>query len=89
MSSMKYIPMSKIWNFETWSVEMSGLIHALSITVDAITDEQDSDTAENEALYGILCAMLKQKREFDALYSELCSTAVEAERLVDDGRCKE
>ena len=86
MSSMKYVPVSKVWDFEAWNVEMSGLIHALSITVDAITDEQDSDTAENEALYGILCAMLKQKREFDALYSELCSTAVEAERLVDDGR---
>lgn len=86
MSSMRYVPVSKVWDFEAWNAEMSGLIHALSITVDAITDKQDSDTAENEALFGILCAMLKQKREFDTLYSELCSTAVEAERLVDDGR---
>ncbi len=77
MSSMKYVPVSKVWDFETWNTEMSGLIHALSITVDAITDEQDSDTAENEALYGILCAMLKQKREFDALYHAATTSAVE------------
>lgn len=77
MSSMKYVPVSKVWDFETWNVEMSGLIHALSITVDAITDEQDSGTAENAALYGILCAMLKQKREFEELYHTITASAVE------------
>lgn len=89
MTNMKYVPLSRIWALESWGVELGGLISALSITVDAITDAPDSDTAENEALYGLLCALLKQKREFDSLYSELCSTAVKAERLVDDGRCKE
>lgn len=77
MSSMKYIPISKIWDFETWNTETGGLLHALSITVDAITDLPDSDTAENEALYGLLCALMKQKREFDALYHAATTSAVE------------
>ena len=76
-AKMKYIPISELWNFEAWNTEMSGLIHALSITIDAITEEPNSDTAENEALYGILCAMLKQKREFEQLYSAATASAVE------------
>lgn len=84
MSNMKYIPVSKVWALESWGVELGGLISALSITVDAITDGPNSDTAENDALYGLLCALLKQKREFDSLYSELCSTAIKTERLVEN-----
>ena len=84
MTNMKYIPLSRIWALESWGVELGGLISALSITVDAITDGPNSDTAENDALYGLLCALLKQKREFDSLYSELCSTAIKAERLVEN-----
>jgi hypothetical protein len=49
----------------------------LSITVDAITDLPDSDTAENEALYGLLCALMKQKKEFDTLYQLATKSAVE------------
>ena len=76
-TKMKYIPLSEVWNLEEWNTEMSGLIHALSITIDAITDGSDSDTAENEALYGILCAMLKQKCEFEELYHTITASAVE------------
>lgn len=76
MSKTKYIPITKIWAFEAWGVELGGLLHALSITVDAITDLPDSDTAENEALYGLLCALMKQKREFDALYQSVTQSAV-------------
>lgn len=45
MTNMKYVPISKVWALESWGVELGGLISALSITVDAITDAPDSDTA--------------------------------------------
>lgn len=76
-AKMKYVPVSEIWNFEPWGTEMGGLIHALSITVDAITDGPNSDSAENEALYGILCTMLRLKREYEQLYHDVTSSAVE------------
>lgn len=76
MAKMKCVDVTKLWSFEAWGVELGGLLHALSITVDAITDLPDSDTAENEALYGLLCALMKQKREFDALYHSVTQSAV-------------
>lgn len=72
-----FVPITQLWAFEAWGVELNGLLHALSITVDAITDLPDSDTAENEALYGLICALMKQKKEFDTLYQLATKSAVE------------
>ncbi len=75
----KCVGVTKLWAFESWGVEFSGLLHAPSITIDALTDLPDSDTAENEALYGLLCALMKQKREFDELYQSVTQSAVKSE----------
>lgn len=79
MSAMKYVPVTKLWNLESWGVELGGLLAALSITVDSLADSENS--AEIEALYGLHCALMKQKREFDTMYAEISNSAVKADKI--------
>jgi hypothetical protein len=79
-SNMKYIPLTKLWNLESWGIELGGLLAALSITVDSLADSY-SNSAEIEALYGLYCALMKQKREFDSMYAEISNSAIKADNI--------
>lgn len=81
MSNMKYIPVSRVWELESWGIEFGGMISALSITIDALNDSPDSNSVELDAANGILCSLLKLKREFDTLYSDISNSAVKADKI--------
>lgn len=84
MSSMKYIPITRVWELETWGVELGGMISALSITIDALNDSPESNSVELEAANGILCSLLKLKKEFDVLYSDISNSAVKADKILTE-----
>ena len=70
MNTSKYIPVSRMFEIESWGVELDGLISALSITVDSLYDMLDDCPEEMTALFGLLCAIAKHKDEFDSLVTE-------------------
>lgn len=80
-SNMKYIPITRVWELESWGVEFGGMISALSITIDALNDCPDSNSVELDAANGILCSLLKLKKEFDVLYSDISNSAVKADKI--------
>ena len=67
MNTSKYIPVSRMFELESWGVELDGLISALSITTDSLYDLLDDCPEEMSALFGLLCAIAKHKDEFDAM----------------------
>ena len=66
----KYIPVSRMFEIESWGVELDGLISALSITVDSLYDMLDDCPEEMTALFGLLCAIAKHKDSFDEMVTE-------------------
>lgn len=84
MSAMRYVPVTRVWELETWGVELGGMISALSITIDALNDSPESNSVELDAVNGILCSLLKLKREFDTLYSDISNSAVKADKLLTE-----
>ena len=81
MAKTRFVDVTKIWPLEAWAVELGGMISALSITIDALTDYPDSGKMELDATYAILCSLMKLKKEFDAMYNDITtsSKAVENE----------
>lgn len=67
MNTNKYVSVSKLFELESWGVEMGGLISALSLTVDSLYDMLDDCPEEMTALFGLLCAIAKHKDEFDEM----------------------
>ena len=67
MNTSKYIPVSRMFELESWGVELDGLISALSITVDSLYDMLDDCPEEMSALFGLICAIAKHKDEFDEM----------------------
>lgn len=84
MSAMRYVPVTRVWELETWGVELGGIISALSITIDALNDSPESNSVELDAVNGILCSLLKLKREFDTLYSDISNSAVKADKILTE-----
>ena len=80
-SNMKYVPITRLWELETWGVELGGMISALSITIDALNDCPDSNSVELDAANGIFCSLLKLKKEFDTLYNDISNSAVKADKI--------
>ena len=71
------VPASELCLFEDWSVELGGLLDALSLAEDAITDIPDiSGGIETSALFGIMCALRKARTEFDAMLDRTKNHAV-------------
>ena len=75
MAKTRFVDVTKIWPLEAWAVELGGMISALSITIDALTDYPDSDKTELDAAYAIMCSMLKLKKEFDAMYNDITTSS--------------
>ena len=75
MAKTHCVDVTKIWPLEAWAVELGGMISALSITIDALTDYPDSDKTELDAAYAIMCSMLKLKKEFDAMYNDITTSS--------------
>jgi hypothetical protein len=75
MAKTRCVDITKIWPLEAWAVELGGMISALSITLDALTDYPDSDKTELNAAYAIMCSMLKLKKEFDAMYNYITTSS--------------
>jgi hypothetical protein len=75
MPKTRCVDITKIWPLEAWAVELGGMISALSITIDALTDYPDSDKTELDAAYAIMCSMLKLKKEFDAMYNDITTSS--------------
>lgn len=82
MSAMRYVPVTRVWELETWGVELGGMISALSITIDALNDCPESNSVELDAANGILCSLLKLKKEFDVLYDGISNSAVKADKIL-------
>ena len=80
MPKTRCVDITKIWPLEAWAVELGGLISALSITIDALTDYPDSDKTELDAAYAIMCSMLKLKKEFDVMYNDITSSSKAIEK---------
>jgi hypothetical protein len=76
MPKTRCVDITKICPLEAWAVELGGMISALSITIDALNDCPESNSVELDAANGILCSLLKLKKEFDALYSDISNSAV-------------
>ena len=75
MPKTRCVDITKIWPLEAWAVELGGMISALSITIDALTDYPDSDKTELDAAYAIMCSMLRLKKEFDAMYNDITTSS--------------
>lgn len=75
MAKTRCVDVTKIWTLEAWAVELGGMISALSITIDALTDYPDSDKTELDAAYAIMCSMLRLKKEFDAMYNDITTSS--------------
>ena len=80
MPKTRFVDVTKIWPLEAWSVELGGLISALSLTIDALTDYPDSDKMELDAAYAILCSLMKLKKEFDGMYNDITSSSKAIEK---------
>lgn len=80
MAKTRCVDITKIWPLEAWAVELGGMISALSITIDALTDYPDSDKTELDAAYAIMCSMLRLKKEFDGMYNDITSSSKAMEK---------
>ena len=80
MPKTRCVDITKLWPLEAWSVELGGMISALSITIDALTDYPDSDKMELDAAYAILCSLMKLKKEFDVMYNDITSSSKAMEK---------
>ncbi len=50
MSEMKYVPVTKLWNLESWGVELGGLLADLSITVDSLADSYSNSAVKPDKI---------------------------------------